>query len=169
MESLTVGSYLLSCPVWTSRALQCKECVLRKLSLPTSTGLKPDLSIVLGKCSLMPGAPTLKAHLPLLTEFIEIGKEGSGLLLQALPKCIANIPKKKMSSKAKITRQLRTTNVFIVNRVLSGTRSEGWAEDWDSSIGGRWGKGAGVFINHIPHGRYWINCYVSPPKEGHLA
>ena len=77
----------------------------------------------------MPGAPTLKAHLPLLTEFIEIGKEGSGFLLQALPKCIANIPKKKMSSQAKITRQLRTTNVFIVKRVLSGTRGEGWAED----------------------------------------
>lgn len=60
----------------------------------------------------MPGAPTLKTHLPLLTEFIEIGKEGSGLLLQALPKCIANIPKKKMNSQAKRTRQLRTTNVL---------------------------------------------------------
>lgn len=59
-----------------------------------------------------------KAHLPLLTEFIEIGKEGSGLLPQSLPKGVANIPKKKMSSQAKITRQLRTTNVSIVNRVI---------------------------------------------------
>lgn len=59
-----------------------------------------------------------KAHVPLLTEFIEIGKQGSGLLPQALPKGVANIPKKKMSSQAKRRRQLRTTNVSIVNRVI---------------------------------------------------
>lgn len=41
----------------------------------------------------MPGAPNPKAHLPLYIELIEIGTEGSGLSLQALPKGVAYIPR----------------------------------------------------------------------------
>ena len=66
----------------------------------------------------MPGAPNPKAHLPLYIELIEIGTEGSGPSLQALPKGVAYIPRKKMSSQAKITRQLRNTNISIGNRVV---------------------------------------------------
>ena len=170
MESLTVESHLLSCPVWTSRALQCKECALRKLSLPTSKGLKPDLSIVLGKCSLMPGAPTLRLTFPCSLNSLKLERRDLASYCKHCPKELPIFPRKKNELTSQNNKTIENHKRFHCKQsYLSGTRGEGWAEDWDSSIGGRWAKGAGVVIKHISHGRYWINCFVNPPKEGHLA